>query len=296
MKGGDVVMLLALRALRDAGVLDRFAVTVYLCGDEEKSGDPVSLSRKDLREAAEWADVAIGFEDGAGDPKTAVISRRGASNWRLDVEGKPYHSSQIFREDIGPGAVFEAARILEAFRDSLAGERYLTFSPGVILGGTTVDYDERGNRGSAFGKTNVIAESTVVNGDIRALSADQLARTRATMQRIVAASLPHTSARISFDDGYPPLSPSDGNRRLLAIYDKASRELGFGGVEGVDPSRAGAADISFCDGLVEMAMDGVGLMGDGGHTVQETADLRTLGSQSKRMAVTLWRVAEGWGR
>jgi glutamate carboxypeptidase len=296
MKGGNVVMLLALRALKDAGMLDRLAVSVYLGGDEEKSGDPHALSRRHLREAAEWADVAIGFEDGAGDPRYAVVARRGASGWQLRVTAKPYHSGQIFREDIGSGAVFEAARILEAFRDSLAGQRYLTFNPGVILGGTAVSYDPSANRGTAFGKTNVIAESTVVAGDLRAISAEQRDAARATMRRIAAASLPHAQATLTFDDGYPPLAPSDGNRRLLAIYDRASRDLGIGGVEGVDPSRAGAADISFCDGWVEMAMDGVGLMGDGGHTVDEVADLRTLPTQTRRMALTLLRLAEGWGK
>ncbi|MEO5617377.1 MAG: M20/M25/M40 family metallo-hydrolase [Candidatus Eisenbacteria bacterium] len=295
MKGGITVMLVALKALGEAGALDRLAVQVYLGGDEEKSGNPHALSRRHLRDAAEWADVAIGFEDGAGDPRYAVVARRGASGWQLDVAAKPYHSGQIFREDIGSGAVFEAARILEAFRDSLAGERYLTFNPGVILGGTAVSYDSLANRGTAFGKANVIAERTVVAGDLRAISAAQRDAARATMRRIAAASLPHARADLTFDDGYPPLAPSDGNRRLLAIYDRASRDLGLGGVEGVDPSRAGAADVSFCDGLVDMAMDGVGLMGDGGHTVEETADLRTLPTQAKRMGLTLLRLAEGWG-
>lgn len=291
MKGGDVVMLLALRALRDAGVLDRLALVAILTGDEEDSGAPLSAARRDLVEAAEWADVALGFEDGAGDPRTAVIARRGSSGWRLRATGRPAHSSQIFREDIGSGAIYEAARILAAFHEALSGEAYLTVSPGVALGGTTVTFDGEGGRGTAFGKTNVIPESAVAAGDLRSISLEQRERAKETMRRIVAAHLPHTDAEIVFDDGYPPLAPSDGNRRLLALYDQASRDLGFGEVSAVDPSRAGAADISFTETLVEMALDGIGLMGDGGHTVKETADLRTLPSQAKRAAVTLLRLA-----
>jgi glutamate carboxypeptidase len=113
------------------------------------------------------------------------------------------------------------------------------------------------------------------------------------MKRIVARHLPRTSATIAFDDGYPPLSPAAGNRRLLALYDRASQDLGCGPVEAVDPARAGAADVSFTEGRVEMALDGVGLMGSGGHTVEETADLRTLPSQAKRAAVLLWRLSQG---
>ena len=291
MKGGNVVILLALRSLRDAGALDRLSVSVVLTGDEEKAGTPHTLSRRDLREAAEWADVAIGFEDGDGDPKTAVVARRGATGWVLRAAGKPAHSSQIFREDIGAGAIYEAARILNAFRDSLSAEAFLTFNPGLILGGTTVGFAREESRGTAFGKTNVIAESTVVAGDLRALSLAQREQAKERMRAIVSAHLPHTDAEIVFEDGYPPLAPSEGNRVLLAMFDQASRDLGFGPVVEVDPRLAGAADISFCQGLVEMAMDGVGLMGEGGHTVRETADLRTLPMNAKRVGFLLLRLA-----
>jgi glutamate carboxypeptidase len=291
MKGGDVVMLLALRALKEAGVIDRLALTVVLSGDEEKSGEPLALARRDLREAAKWADVAIGFEDGAGDPRTAIVARRGSTGWRLDVRGTPAHSSQIFRADIGNGAIYEAARILTAFRDSLSSDSLLTANPGLIVGGTKIAVDPEASRGTAFGKSNVIAESTTVTGDLRAVSLEQRENAKAVMRRIVAATAPHAAASIEFDDGYPPLSPSAGNTKLLAIYDRASRDLGFGPVVATNPRLAGAADVSFCDGEVDMALDGVGLMGTGGHTVRETADLRTLPIMAKRMAVTLYRLS-----
>jgi glutamate carboxypeptidase len=292
MKGGDVVMLLALRALAEAGVLDRLSFRVVLTGDEEKAGLPHALSRRDLLQAADWADLAIGFEDGDGDPTTAVIARRGASSWRLRTAGQPAHSSQVFRPEVGDGAIYEAARILDAFRDSLSAQPLLTANPGVILGGTTVTFDGEQNRGMAFGKTNVVAESTVVAGDLRAISLPQREAAKATMRRIVEAHRTRTGAEIVFEDGYPPLAPSDGNRRLLATFDQASRDLGLGAVVEVDPARAGAADVSFAEGRVEQALDGVGLMGTGGHTTAETADLRWLARNASRVAVMLLRVAE----
>ncbi|MGH7726420.1 MAG: M20/M25/M40 family metallo-hydrolase [Candidatus Eiseniibacteriota bacterium] len=294
MKGGIVVMLLALRALADEGRLARMSVTVYLGGDEEKAGAPLAVARRALIAAADSADVAIGFEDGAGDPRTAVIARRGATSWVLRVKGRPSHSSQIFKPEVGDGAVFEAARILATFRDSLAGEEYLTFNPGLILGGTTISFDREQARGTAFGKSNVVAESTVVAGDVRALSVEQFERAKSRMRAIVARSRPGTEASIAFDDGYPPLAPTEGNRELLRHYVDASLDLELGPVEGVDPSRAGAADVSFTAGRVDGAIDGIGLRGTGGHTVQETADLRTIGSQAKRMALFLWRLPLRW--
>jgi glutamate carboxypeptidase len=196
----------------------------------------------------------------------------------------------VFREDIGYGAIYEAARILNAMRDSLAGEPNLTFNPGMIVGGTAITHDSVESRGTAAGKNNVIAERAVVTGDIRTLTPEQLERGKAAMRALVARHLPHTSAEIAFDDGYPPMAPVEGNYRLLALFDQASRDLGFGPVTAVDPARAGAADVAFVAGRVDMAIDGVGLMGDGGHTVTETADLRTMAIQAKRVAVVLWRI------
>jgi glutamate carboxypeptidase len=295
MKGGNVLMLLALRALKEAGSLDRLSLTAVLTGDEEKPGAPLDLARADLIAAAQDADVAIGFEDGDGDPRHAVIARRGNSGWVLRVSGTPAHSSQIFRSDLGSGAIYEAARILAAFKDSLSIEPYLTVSPGVVVGGTAITFDSEGSRGTAFGKTNVIAESTLVAGDLRTISLEQREGAKAIMGRIVAASPPHAGAAITFTDGYPPLAPSDGNRKLLAIYDRASRDLGVGPVEAVDPARAGAADVSFTEGHVEMAIDGIGMRGDGGHTVGEIADLRWLGWQAKRAALMLSRLPAAAG-
>ena len=291
MKGGDVVMIYALEALAAAGVLDDLRLAVVMTGDEEKSGRPLSLARRALIEAAEGADAAIGFEDGDGDPATAVISRRGAARWKLAVTGVPSHSSQIFTEEIGAGAIYEASRILNSFYEELSGEADLTFNPGTILGGTDVEFDGEQARGRAFGKTNVVAERAVVAGDLRALSLEQYTRAKAKMQAIVAAHLPMTEAEISFSDGYPPMDPSPGNRRLLALYDEVSRNLGFGPVTAVDPRKAGAADVSFVVGQVPQALDGLGLMGTGGHTVEETADLTTLPMQTKRAAVLLYRLS-----
>jgi glutamate carboxypeptidase len=178
----------------------------------------------------------------------------------------------------------------------MAGEPYLTFNPGVLLGGTAVDFDPEQDRGNAFGKTNVVADQAVVSGDLRTLSPEQLERAKATMRSVIADSLPHTHAELSFEDGYPPMAPTEGNRRLLAMYDRASQDLGLGAVTATDPAKAGAADISFVAALVPMAIDGLGLKGHDDHTPQETADLTTLAMQIKRAAVLLYRLSQVAGR
>jgi glutamate carboxypeptidase len=293
MKGGDVVMISALKALKAADALDRLHLRVVLTGDEELTGEPLSAAREALVAEAKKSDIAIGFENGPGNPRTAVIARRGTTGWQLRVKAKPAHSSQIFRDDIGSGAIYEAARVLEAFRATLGGERHLTFNPGVILGGTAVDLDAARARGTASGKENVIAAHAAAMGDLRALSAEQFESAKARMRAIVAKSLPHAESALTFDEGYPPLAPTPANERLLALYDQASRDVGAGPVGPVDPDRAGAADVSFAAGHVKMVLDGIGLMGHSDHTPQETADLTTLPSQTKRAALLLHRLGQG---
>lgn len=292
MKGGDVIMILALEALRAAGSLDKMNITIVMNGDEEHAGEPVADARRALLEAARGASAAIGFEDGAGYLNTGIVARRGAASWQLDVKGEAAHSSQIFKDSIGYGAIFETARILDAFRTRLSKEAYLTFNPGVALGGARVALDAASNKGNAEGKNNIVAERMSVQGDLRTLSPEQLERTKVTMREIVAANLGHTSATITFDDGYPPMAPTEGNKRLLAMHDQASRDLGLGAVQPVDPSKAGAADVSFVAGIVPMIIDGVGLAGHDDHSPQETADLRSLSVRAKRAAVTLLRLSQ----
>jgi glutamate carboxypeptidase len=289
MKGGNVVIVYALKALHSMGALDGTTITVALTGDEEKPGRPLSISRRHLSEAGRESDVALGFEAGVRDIGTATVARRGASGWSLRTTATPAHSSQIFDESYGAGAIFETARILAAFYERLRGERYLTFNPGVILGGTEITYDGQNNRGTAFGKTNIIAETAVVDGDLRFISGEQKERARAAMRSIVADSHPKASAEIRFSDGYPAMEPSPGNFALLARFDEVSRDLGYGQVEALDPGERGAADVSFVAAWVD-ALDGLGPVGSGGHTIDEQIDLRTLPIATKRAAVLIYRL------
>lgn len=287
MKGGDVILIYALKALNEAGALDNTRMIVAFTGDEEKPGDPFEVSRKDLMDAAKASDVALAFESGEGD--TGTIARRGVSSWTLKVTGIQAHSSGIFGADAGAGAIFETARILNAFYAQLAGEKYLTFNPGVILGGTEVTYDPEQNRGTGFGKTNVIARTAVVHGDLRFISTDQREKARDKMRAIVAQSLPKTSAQIEFEDGYPAMFPSDGNLKILKMLDQVSRDLGDAPITAFDPGARGAGDISFASDNDE-CLDGLGAMGNGGHTPDEDVDLATISQQIQRAAILIYRL------
>jgi len=296
MKGGDVVILYALKALASVGALEDASVVVALTGDEESPGMPLSISRKDLVQAGQWADVALGFEGGVkeGGVEFATVARRSSSEWLLEIRGTMGHSSRIFSEEIGAGAIFEAARILSRFYDEVKGEEYLTFNAGTIVGGTDVTYDTEETRGSAFGKTNVVPQRLVVHGGIRTISDEQLQRARARMEGIVAEHLPRTEAKISFSDGYPPMAPTPANLALLQQYSHVSQDLGYGAMEALDPGQRGAADISFVAPF-SPGLAGMGAYGTGSHSPDERVELESITVAAKRAAVLMYRLMNQGG-
>ncbi len=285
MKGGDIVVLTALKALNSIGALEGTQLIVAFTGDEEAAGRPVEISRRDLIAAAKRSDLALAFENAVRD--TATIARRGTSNWRLEVTGVQGHSSAIFSAAFGDGAIYEAARILNSFREELRKEDGLTFNPSVIVGGTEAALAE--GHGTASGKTNVIAPQAIVRGDLRFSSPEQLERARGLMQAIVARHLRRTSATLTFDDGYPAMVATPENIALLGQLDQVSRDLGFGKVEAGDPKSRGAGDVSFVAPYIP-GLDGLGARGGGAHTPDDHADLKSLPELAKRTAILIYRL------
>lgn len=290
MKGGNVIVIAALRALQRAGALDKSTISVVFTGDEEDAGQPREISRRDLVELAKRSDVALSFEgaisDAAGQAM-ATVGRRATASFDLDVKGRQGHSQGVFGNG-GYGAVYEAARILDGFRQAVV-EPGLTFNPGVILGGTDVAIDEANSKGTAAGKTNVIANAVTVRGDLRYLDYAQRDRAQARMRAIVAQSLPGASASIAFRDSYPPMAVTPGNLALLAQYSQASSDAGLGTVGAVPPSARGAGDIQFVAPLID-SLDGLGASGSGAHAPGETVDLGSLERSAIRAALLIYRL------
>lgn len=292
MKGGDVVILYALKALQSVGALEDRSITVIFTGDEENSGDPTEISRRSLIEAAKQSDAALELETlQVDDDGTTygVTARRGTTVWNLMVTGPGGHSSGIFSDSSGPGAAYETARILEGFRSTVAPQPNVTLSPGLIVCGTDAEVEIGRARGSAFGKSNVIARQCVTRGDLRTLTAAGEATARETMTKIVSTNLPKTRAEIAFESGYPPMAPTEGNRALLREFDKVSQDLGLGPIEEMDPNRRGAADSSFAAPHTDV-LGGIGVGGDRAHAEGESIDLTTLAPQIKRTALLIYRL------
>ncbi|MEK6281170.1 MAG: M20/M25/M40 family metallo-hydrolase [Acidobacteriota bacterium] len=285
MKGGDVVLLYALKALFDAGALKDTRIIVMLTGDEESVGRPIEKSRGDMIAAAGRSDLALSFEGARG--LDATVGRRGSSSWTLEVSATTGHSSQIFKERMGSGAILEAARILNQFYEQLHTDKNVTFNPSLMLGGTEAERDD--TSGTATGKTNVVSKNVLVIGDLRFSNDEQKEAARAKMRAIVAANLPRTSATITFGDGIPAMFPTTGNYALLNQLSQVSQDLGFGQVGSVDPADRGAGDIAYVSHLIS-GLDGLGADGAGAHAPGETVNLESMPMLIKRAAILIYRL------
>lgn len=290
MKGGDVIMIKALQALHTQGLLDDVTITAYFTGDEERGGEPVSVSRADFIERAKQAEVAIGFE-GATGLNTIATARRGSSDWKLEVTAETGHSSGIFSDRAGYGAIYEAARIINEFRTSLSAEQYLTFNPGLIIGGSEIQYNASKASGSTIGKDNIISPAVVVSGDLRFLTEQQKENARAAMREIVGKSLKGTNASIKFEDGIPSMAPTPGNETILKVIDGISQDLGQGPSVAGNPGSRGAGDISYVAAFLD-CVDGLGATGSGAHAPGETIKLNDLPFLTKRAALLIYRLTK----
>ena len=292
MKGGNVVIIAALRAMHAAGALKNADITVVLTGDEEKPGAPLADARADLISAGRNSDVALDFEGLSRDAACrdiGSIARRSSTSWTITAKARSGHSSGVCKPAVGCGAIYELARIIDAFREELP-EPNLTYNVGLVVGGSQAKLNDGDTGGEAAGKPNIISAEAIARGDIRTLSPEQEERVRGKMRAIVARHLDKATAEIEFsDDGYPPMAPTEGNKALLAKLNQVNATLGLPEMPQGDPANRGAGDISFVsfiDGLV-----GLGMAGEGSHAPGETADLKSLDIQAKRAALLMTRLS-----
>lgn len=291
-KGGVAVIIAALRAMQAAGTLRQANVTVFLTGDEEDPGTPLSLARRDLIAAGKAADVALDFEGLVRENGRDMgsIARRSVTDWQLTIKATPGHSSGVFGSSYG--ANYELVRILDQFRRELR-EPNLTYNVGLIAGGSSAKLDAGRIRADVTGKTNIIAAEAVARGDLRAISNDQIARVKQRMQQIVDQNrlAGVTDAELGFEEGYPPMAPTAGNQAILDKLNGVNADLGLPAMPALDPVKRGAGDISFVAADVD-GIAGLGPTSSGDHTPAERVDIASMWPQATRAAMLITRLSQ----
>ena len=293
MKGGNVILIEALRAMKAAGTLDAANISVIFSGDEERVGEPIDTARADMLSLAKQSDIALAFEGMIRDVngnEFASTARRASGSWTLNVTGRQGHSSGVFGPLAGYGAAYEMARILNAFREQLQ-EPDFTYNVGIVLAGTEVNYDDALSKGSATGKANIIPPVAIVKGDMRYLTKTQGERVRARMLEIVGQNLNGTSATIKFKESYPPMSPTEGNLAVFKQYAMASEDAGLGKLELTAPSTRGAGDIQFVAPYLD-CLDGLGAVGGGSHSPGEYLNPESIERNAIRAAILMSRLTK----
>ncbi|MGD9563590.1 MAG: M20 family metallopeptidase [Pyrinomonadaceae bacterium] len=243
MKANVVVMLEALRYFAATGTQPPRPITIFLSCDEEVG----SFTGRPLieREAANAAACFVLEPSAAGRVKTG---RKGTGMYELKAHGIPVHAG--LEPEKGANSILELARQIENISGLNAPEIGTTVNVCTFKGGTT---------------TNVIPEHAVCSVDVRFSSMDEAERIDSVFR-----SLKPIDSRVSLDISgginRPPMERTDA---VAALFDKA-RGLGASfGYELGETQVGGASDGNFVAALGVPVLDGLGITGDGAHTLHE---------------------------
>ncbi|MEE8557014.1 MAG: M20 family metallopeptidase [Myxococcota bacterium] len=270
MKGGLVILLETLRALRSRGDLSRAAFTVLLNSDEEIG----SLgSRAVIEEQARTADYGFVFES-ARSSGAMVRSRRGLGQFHLSVRGVAAHAGSAHEK--GRSAVLElAGKIvrIEALTDYEGG---VTVNVGTLEGGT---------------KRNIVPAQASAWIDVRYDRLELGSELRSRIEEIARTRIVEgTTTRVWGRLHRPPKVETDGTRRLLSLHAEVAEDLGL---ELPPPVHAGGGtdgSLTAAQGLA--TLDSMGPVGGGAHTEREFVLLPSLAERAALAAVLLHRLIE----
>lgn len=245
MKGGIVIMLEVIRALKEKhGGLPR-PLRVFLVTDEEVGSDS---SRATTESIAKQSEAVLVLEpcriDGA--IKTA---RKGVGEYSVRVTGVPSHAGVDFEK--GQSAILELARQIEKISKFTDLKRGITVNPGVVRGGT---------------RTNVVAENAEVEVDVRVV---KMTDAKMLDKKFKALRPANRKCRLEVSGGVnrPPMERSAGVAKLFKLAQVVAKDLGFNLKE---HATGGGSDGNFTAGLGIPTLDGLGAVGDGAHAHHES--------------------------
>jgi glutamate carboxypeptidase len=254
MKGGLVVALFALEALRRAGLLDRVPVRGLLVSDEEV-GSPESQPL--TRERAAGAACALGLESGR--PGDLVVTRRkGLAALEVVARGVAAHAGNDHEK--GRSAIWALARFVDRVQGLTDYARGLTVNVGRIEGGAA---------------RNTVPAAARCEVDLRFLTVKDGDRLQDDVARTAAGSAVAGTrldvARVSFR---PPLERTEASAALASEYGAVQAECGLG--SGEAPLAGGGSDASTTGAAGVPSIDGLGPRGAAFHTADEQVDLGSL--------------------
>jgi glutamate carboxypeptidase len=265
MKGGILLMWMALRSLgrRAKGLQNN--VTVLLTSDEEVGSN---ASRALIETEARRAKAVLVLEPSlpGGVLKTA---RKGVGRFTVKAIGRAAHAG--IDPAKGVNAIEEISHQVLRLQKMSEPQRGTTVTVGVVQGGT---------------RSNVVPAEAAVDIDVRITSmeeANRITKLIRDLPPVLAAARLEIRGAIN----RPPMERTADTVRLFEIARSVAADLGIDLKEG---STGGASDGNLTSALGIPTLDGLGPVGDGAHAIDEYIEINSLPERAALIAGLLDRV------
>jgi glutamate carboxypeptidase len=265
MKGGAWLAFQAFKQVAKAGTAQR--PLAFLFTPDEEIGSPTTRSLiEDLGRGAAYVLVTEPARDGG----KVVTSRKGVGRFTVEIEGRPAHAGS--RHPDGRSAIREAAHQILAIEALTDYGRGVTTNVGQISGGTA---------------DNVVPQHCGFAVDLRV---ETDADGALYAERILGLKPVGPDMRVTVAGGMnrPPYERSPETGRLYDTARALAREIGF--ELGEVPRTGGGSDGNFTAALGVPTLDGLGIDGDGAHTLSEYGLISSIQPRMRLMASLLARL------
>ncbi len=255
MKGGSVITLTALAALKEAGLLNRPVTALFTSDEEIGSGSSHEL----IKSLAKGTALALVLESGLVDGGLKTW-RKGVGDFYVKVKGRAAHAGGAHEE--GRNAIEEMAHQVLAIQEMTDYSKGTTLSVGVIKGGSV---------------SNVVPDECSIEVDFRVLVPEEAGRVEQAMQALKPVT-PDTTIEVSGGLNRPPMPKDD---LMKATFARAQQIAAGVGLEIRAGGSGGGSDGNFVAPLGVPLLDGMGTYGEGLHSEREYIFSRSLPERAK---------------
>ncbi|MCK5845202.1 MAG: M20/M25/M40 family metallo-hydrolase [Victivallales bacterium] len=271
MKGGDTVMIWALRILEEIGLLGDVPITCVFNGDEEL-GSPSSARL--FRAMRDEAKMALIFECG-GPEGTVVTTRKGNYRKIMEITGVANHFGNLKERKVS--AVEELAhRILQVEKTNRA-DGSLSANAGKIWGGLA---------------RNAVAEKAGMDFEIRFWDAKDAEGFIKEFEKSINTPFVNGCVIELKDMPHrPPMIPSTASMELFDLIVKTGEGLGQRIIE---EKRGGFSDGNWLTHVGVPTIDGLGPLGDKDFTTEEYIVKETLFDRVELVVNLIIEISEKW--
>ncbi len=263
IKGGIAQFIFAVRALRELGVPVHKKILLQINSDEEIGSD---ASRALTEKLAKLSDSVLVVEPGTGLTGKLKTARKGTGDYAVSVKGIASHAGVDFLA--GASAIVELARQIEVITGFTDLGRGLTVNPGVISGGT---------------RSNVVAGEARLEVDIRIARLKHFVGLDRKFRKLKAFD---KRCKVTVEGGLnrPPMERTKAIGEMYAQARSLAAELG---VELEESSTGGGSDGNFTAALSVPTLDGLGMIGEGAHTLNECVLIDRIADRTALLAKLL---------